>query len=417
MAAAGAYAIGNANTAGDFGTGMPGELGYVAAHAALGCAAGAAEGTGCGSGALGGAASAALSPDFLKAIDPTGAPLDMGQQAALAAFATLAGGGLAGLAGVNVSGAATAAQNEALNNSGQASHVADTVKGGGLFGSLLLTAYTVAPWLPGNPTAQAVGATASSVAQGLAGQIQSHNGPNPPSTGAAPVTVCDPPLCYMSASPAGPGGPSNVLLSKGSDNGESELKGNTGGSATGQGSATNSGGSAGAGGNVPTGYTQNSDGTVTGPKGGTYTPTGTSDAYGNPVYVGGNGNYYTLSSDGSTRVVSPNPPTGIGSTGQIGEDALKALGGQSQVTFPTTQGPRVVDQLAPGNVANEGKVGYVAYDAATALQVSKDAELLNTGAVNGVTWNFYRSPVTGQVGPSPTLSQALTNAGIKIVTH
>lgn len=51
-----------------------------------------------------------------------------------------------------------------------------------------------------------------------------------------------------------------------------------------------------------------------------------------------------------------------------------ALGGQSQVTFSTTQGPRVVDQLAPGGVANEGKVGYVTYDAATALQVSKDAD-------------------------------------------
>ncbi|WP_152530593.1 hypothetical protein [Paraburkholderia dilworthii] len=77
----------------------------------------------------------------------------------------------------------------------------------------------------------------------------------------------------------------------------------------------------------------------------------------------------------------------------------------------------MVDQLAPGNVANEGKVGYVAYDAFTAQQVAKDAELLNTGAVNGVTWNFYRSPVTGQVGPSPALSDALNKAGIKIVTH
>jgi filamentous hemagglutinin len=58
-----------------------------------------------------------LSPLALDAIDPTHAPLDSGQLAALAGLATLAGGGLAALAGVNVQGAATAAQNEALNNS------------------------------------------------------------------------------------------------------------------------------------------------------------------------------------------------------------------------------------------------------------------------------------------------------------
>ncbi|MEQ0777667.1 DUF637 domain-containing protein [Paraburkholderia tropica] len=110
LAAAAAFSIGDAKNDGlNIGA-------YVAAHAALGCAASAAEGTGCAGGALGGAASAALSPLALDAIDPTHAPLDSGQLAALAAFATLAGGGLAGLVGVNVTGAMTAAQNEALNN-------------------------------------------------------------------------------------------------------------------------------------------------------------------------------------------------------------------------------------------------------------------------------------------------------------
>ena len=42
------------------------------------------------------------------------------------------------------------------------------------------------------------------------------------------------------------------------------------------------------------GYYQNADGTVTGPNGGSYAPTGKSDAAGNEIYVGGNGNYYTL---------------------------------------------------------------------------------------------------------------------------
>lgn len=47
---------------------------------------------------MGGAASAAFSPGFIKAIDPSGAGLDQGQLAALATFSTLVGGGLAGLA-------------------------------------------------------------------------------------------------------------------------------------------------------------------------------------------------------------------------------------------------------------------------------------------------------------------------------
>jgi filamentous hemagglutinin len=58
-----------------------------------------------------------LSPLVLGAIDPTHAPLDQGQVALLAAAATFAGGGLAGLAGQNAMAGATAAQNEALNDS------------------------------------------------------------------------------------------------------------------------------------------------------------------------------------------------------------------------------------------------------------------------------------------------------------
>ena len=164
---------------------------------------------------------------------------------------------------------------------------------------------------------------------------------------------------------------------------------------------------------VPKGYTQNLDGTVTGPGGGIYKATGTLDTNGNQIYLSGNGNYYTLTADSSTRIVSPNPPAGIGATGQIGESALKELGGDSQVPFKTTLGVRVVDQLDPSNIANEAKVGYTTLDASTALQVSKDAELLNTGVVDGVTWNFFTSPVTGQGGPSPALLKALADADRK----
>ena len=93
-----------------------GTAGSVLAHSALGCAASAAEGTGCVSGAIGGAASALVTPQILGAIDPDQNPLTTQQIAVTAALATLTGGGLAGLAGLNPEGAATAAQNEALNN-------------------------------------------------------------------------------------------------------------------------------------------------------------------------------------------------------------------------------------------------------------------------------------------------------------
>lgn len=87
------------------------------------------------------------------------------------------------------------------------------------------------------------------------------------------------------------------------------------------------------------------------------------------------------------------------------------------MTLPTSQGPRVIDRLAADGVANEAKVGYTTLDTSTALQVSKDAELLQTKAVNGVAWNFYTSPVTGQGGPSAALLKALTDAGIKVIIH
>ncbi|WP_225032320.1 filamentous hemagglutinin [Paraburkholderia sp. XV] len=130
--AAAAFAIGNLASAD--GSLIPmNSPQYVLAHAILGCAEGAASGTGCESGALGSAASAALSPDFIRMIDPSGAPLDPGAMATLAAFATLVGGGAAGLAGGNYQAGATWAQNEALNNDAQHSEAAAKV--GGLVGA------------------------------------------------------------------------------------------------------------------------------------------------------------------------------------------------------------------------------------------------------------------------------------------
>ncbi|RQX83023.1 filamentous hemagglutinin N-terminal domain-containing protein [Burkholderia anthina] len=119
-AAAGAYAIGNAKVAGDFGDGLSETLAHMASHAALGCAAGAATGEGCGGGAIGGAVSAVATSTL---VDQAGgaATLTSGQRAAIVGVSTLLGGLTAGLAGENAQGGAAAAQNEALNN-GLADH-------------------------------------------------------------------------------------------------------------------------------------------------------------------------------------------------------------------------------------------------------------------------------------------------------
>ncbi|WP_232355839.1 filamentous hemagglutinin N-terminal domain-containing protein [Burkholderia vietnamiensis] len=241
-AAAAAYAIGNANGAKVFGDGLSGELSYVASHAALGCVAASAIGQGCGGGAMGAAASAALSPDFIKAVDPTGAPLNPEQLAALAAFATFAGGGLAGLAGQSTVVGGTAAQNEALNNdAGDPAHIAQAAKDGGFINAL--------------PIAEKLGVLALAALQNnvtgpLANAIlhtgtpQNPQDPNqidPSSSGphtggpSAPaiVTAVSALACALSGgeacgllslpvvSPGGPGAPSNALLASGNNSSSS----------------------------------------------------------------------------------------------------------------------------------------------------------------------------------------------------
>ena len=106
----------------------------------------------------------------------------------------------------------------------------------------------------------------------------------------------------------------------------------------------------------------------------------------------------------------------IGETGKVGENALKKLGGESQVPFRTSAGTRVVDQLA-GNVAHESKVGYTSLSKTVSRQIAKDSELKATGQVKDVVWHFYQSPVTGEIGPSRPLESALRAAGIRFEVH
>ncbi|MBR7895834.1 hypothetical protein [Burkholderia multivorans] len=58
-----------------------------------------------------------------------------------------------------------------------------------------------------------------------------------------------------------------------------------------------------------------------------------------------------------------------------------------------------MDLLING-VANESMVGYTSFTSSVQTQIAKDAELMNSGVVNGVSWHFFTSPVTGLGGPS-----------------
>ncbi|WP_244140581.1 filamentous hemagglutinin N-terminal domain-containing protein [Burkholderia sp. BCC1047] len=245
-AAAAAYAVGNAKEAGAFGDGTTAELAYVASHAALGCVSGAANGQGCGGGAIGAAASAVLSPDVLKLIDPTGAPLNPAQQATLAAMGTVVGGGLADLAGQNVLGAVAAAQNEVLNNdTASPGHVASAASRGGLVSAAWDTVLTmVMPWR--SQTVQAYLEPVTSTIKGVGTLAQENyknqsqppadankqlsdgdNNNNPSGTAGAVVTppllMCMPGGGCIVLTPVGAAGalsaPSQAILSSGSDSG------------------------------------------------------------------------------------------------------------------------------------------------------------------------------------------------------
>jgi RHS repeat-associated protein len=103
----------------------------------------------------------------------------------------------------------------------------------------------------------------------------------------------------------------------------------------------------------------------------------------------------------------------IGETGQIGQQYLQQMGGQSQAYFNTTLGGRFIDQLVNG-MAYESKVGYVSLTESISLQVAKDVELMSLGLVNSVSWVFFPSPVTGLGGPSGPLYDLLVQNFISV---
>lgn len=114
-AALGANAIGNYTD--------PLTLQNVAAHAALGCAAQSAMGGDCVSGAIGGATSALVANPIAGLVTDGQGVSNPVQLATITALSMLAGGGVAALLGRDSLAAATAAQNETLNNTCAGNHL------------------------------------------------------------------------------------------------------------------------------------------------------------------------------------------------------------------------------------------------------------------------------------------------------
>lgn len=108
----------------------------------------------------------------------------------------------------------------------------------------------------------------------------------------------------------------------------------------------------------------------------------------------------------------------IGSTGVVGEEALAEIvgGGTPHAYLATDYGPRFVDLLKDG-WAYESKTGYQTLTADMSTQVLKDANLIQSERIQGATWHFFMSPVTGKVGPSKALFDMLTANGIGVVIH
>jgi hypothetical protein len=79
---------------------------------------------------------------------------------------------------------------------------------------------------------------------------------------------------------------------------------------------------------------------------------------------------------------------------------------------------KAIDVFSEG-VAHESKVGYVPLTDFVKKQILKDAELMNDAesGVEAVKWHFYRSAITGKIGPSQPLLDFLTEHGIEYVIH
>lgn len=100
--------------------------------------------------------------------------------------------------------------------------------------------------------------------------------------------------------------------------------------------------------------------------------------------------------------------------GNAPRDAISAAhpGSLIEQSFSTPVGVRRLDVLTQSGLGIESKVGRTSLTATTRSQIAKDSLLMSNGDVTGIEWVFSRSGVTGQIGPTGPLTDALSRAGI-----
>jgi len=115
-------------------------------------------------------------------------------------------------------------------------------------------------------------------------------------------------------------------------------------------------------------------------------------------------------------------PHGLGASndsGAAGEAALNRLypRGETQRTFPMRGRPdRRVDNYDPdAKIAREAKAGRMCLNDEIRSEIERDKLLMRRGIA--VEWHFFRSPTTGEIGPSNGLREELERASIRVVEH
>lgn len=117
---------------------------------------------------------------------------------------------------------------------------------------------------------------------------------------------------------------------------------------------------------------------------------------------------FSVAAEGGSRIAANQ------AAGNAARDVLAAAhpGSLIEQSLTTTAGVRRLDILTQSRLAIEAKVGRTSLTATTRSQIAKDSLLLRNGQVSDVEWVFSRSGVTGQVGPTGPLADALSKAGI-----
>ena len=118
-----------------------------------------------------------------------------------------------------------------------------------------------------------------------------------------------------------------------------------------------------------------------------------------------------------------NAPASIASkssyaSGAEGEAALAEIvgSGETHAYFKTSLGRRFVDLYSDAGIAHESKVGYTALTKRVKTQILKDEKMIGK-QIKGAHWHFFRSSITGKVGPSEPLKKYLEEHGIKYTIY